>query len=432
MTCLSVHELVWGTPDGEIDSNNDEWKRILYGEDFEKKNSDKTKVFDKSSSNVFQSLSDELEPGDILFSTINEDKIFKPGIFDNDAFKDKSSKELAPSKALLTLDVFDPLHPPLMNFHVTKAFFGFTFSLLKLFSKKFFEPGIKNATERIEKTKRSKNSQKPTRNERDKNKSEESAKDQSRISPTQQERQSKDLLGLPPQQQVEYRIDLVPGATPVAKSPYRLAPSEMQELSAQLQELQDKGFIRPSHSLWGAPVLFVKKKDGALRMYIDYRESNKLTIKNCYPLSRIDDLFDQLQGACYFSKIDLQSSYHQLRVHEDDIPKIAFQTRYGHFEFMVMPFGLTNAPTVFVDLMIWSKDEHKVYLRLVLELLKKEELYAKFSKCEFWLQEVQFLGHVVSQNGIHVDPSKIKAVKNWKAPTTPSEIRSFFGLAGYY
>ncbi|GJU82642.1 putative reverse transcriptase domain-containing protein [Tanacetum coccineum] len=133
-----------------------------------------------------------------------------------------------------------------------------------------------------------------------------------------------DLLGLPPQRQVEFRIDLVPGATPVAKSPYRLAPSEMQELSGQLQELQDKGFIRPSHSPWGAPVLFVKKKDGSFRMCIDYRELNKITIKNRYPLPRIDDLFDQLQGACYFSKIDLRSSYHQLQVHEDAILKTAF------------------------------------------------------------------------------------------------------------
>ncbi|GJU99121.1 putative reverse transcriptase domain-containing protein [Tanacetum coccineum] len=260
-----------------------------------------------------------------------------------------------------------------------------------------------------------------------------------------------DLSGLPPQRQVEFRIDLVPGATPVAKSPYRLAPSEMQELSGQLQELQDKGFIRPSHSPWGAPVLFVKKKDGSFRMCIDYRELNKLTVKNRYPLPRIDDLFDQLQGSCYFSKIDLQSGYHQLRVHEDDIPKTAFRTRYGHFEFTVMPFGLTNAPTVFMDLMnrvckpyldkfvivfiddilIYSKtkEDHEVHLRLVLELLRKEKLYAKFSKCEFWLQEVHFLGHVVNQSGIHMDPSKIEAVKNWKAPTTSSEIRSFLGLA---
>ncbi|GJX43207.1 putative nucleotidyltransferase, ribonuclease H [Tanacetum coccineum] len=225
-------------------------------------------------------------------------------------------------------------------------------------------------------------------------------------------------------------------------------------MSGQLQELQDKGFIRPSHSPWGAPVLFVKKKDGSFRMCIDYRELNKLTVKNRYPLPRIDDLFDQLQGSRYFSKIDLRSGYHQLRVHEDDIPKTAFRTRYGHFEFTVMPFGLTNAPAVFMDLMnrvckpyldkfvivfiddilIYSKskEEHEIHLRMVLELLKKEKLYAKFSKCEFWLQEVHFLGHVVNQNGIHVDPSKIEAVKNWKAPTTPSEIRSFFGLAGYY
>ncbi|GJU58377.1 putative reverse transcriptase domain-containing protein [Tanacetum coccineum] len=257
-----------------------------------------------------------------------------------------------------------------------------------------------------------------------------------------------------PVRQVEFRIDLVPGATPVAKSPYRLEPSEMQELSRQLQELQDKGFIRPSHSPWGAPVLFMKKKDGSFRMCIDYRELNKITIKNCYPLPMIDDLFDQLQGACYFSKIDLRSGYHQLRMHEDDIPKTAFRTRYGHFEFTVMPFGLTNAPAVFMDLMnrvckpyldkfvivfiddilIYSKtkEEHEVHFKLVLELLRKENLYAKFSMCDFWLQEVHFLRHVVNQSGIHVYPSKIEAVKNWKAPITPSEVRSFLGLAGYY
>ncbi|GKA45946.1 putative reverse transcriptase domain-containing protein [Tanacetum coccineum] len=239
---------------------------------------------------------------------------------------------------------------------------------------------------------------------------------------------SEDLEGLTPQRQVEFRIDLVLGATPVAKSPYRLAPSEMQELFGQLQELQDKGFIRPSHSPWGAPVLFVKNKDGSFRMCIDYRELHKLTIKNRYPLLRIDDLFDQLQGSRYLSKIDLGSGYHQLSIHKDDIPKTAFRTRYGHFEFTFMPFGLTNAPAVFMDLMnrvckpyldkfiivfiddilIYSKskEEHEIRLRLVLELLKKEKLYAKVSKYEFWLQEVHFLGHVVNQNGIHVDPNQ--------------------------
>ncbi|KAM0060059.1 putative nucleotidyltransferase, Ribonuclease H [Helianthus debilis subsp. tardiflorus] len=263
-----------------------------------------------------------------------------------------------------------------------------------------------------------------------------------------------DLPGPPPPRSVDFRIDLIPGATPVAKAPYRLAPSEMQELSSQLQELLEKGFIRPSTSPWGAPVLFVKKKDGSFRMCIDYRELNKLTVKNRYPLPRIDDLFDQLQGATCFSKIDLRSGYHQLRVLEEDVPKTAFRTRYGHYEFVVMPFGLTNAPAVFMDLMnrvckpyldrfvivfiddilIYSKSraDHERHLRLILELLRSERLYAKFSKCEFWIKEVQFLGHVVSEKGIHVDPSKIEAVKNWTAPKSPSEIRSFLGLAGYY
>ncbi|KAI3790531.1 hypothetical protein L2E82_03636 [Cichorium intybus] len=263
-----------------------------------------------------------------------------------------------------------------------------------------------------------------------------------------------DLPGIPPVRQVEFRIDLIPGAAPVAKSPYRLAPSEMQELSSQLQELLDKGFIRPSFSPWGAPILFVKKKDGSFRMCIDYRELNKLTIKNRYPLPRIDDLFDQLQGSCVYSKIDLRSGYHQLRVLEEDIPKTAFRTRYGHYEFLVMPFGLTNAPAVFMDMMnrvckpyldkfvivfiddilIYSrtKEEHAQHLQLILELLRKEKLYAKFSKCEFWINEVHFLGHVVSSKGIHVDPSKIEAIKDWKAPTTPTEVRQFLGLAGYY
>ncbi|GJX41673.1 putative nucleotidyltransferase, ribonuclease H [Tanacetum coccineum] len=263
-----------------------------------------------------------------------------------------------------------------------------------------------------------------------------------------------DLLGLPPTRQVEFQIDLMPGAAPVARAPYRLAPSEMKELSEQLQELSDKGFIRPSSSPWGAPVLFVKKKDGSFRMCIDYRELNKLTVKNRYPLPRIDDLFDQLQGSSVYSKIDLRSGYHQLRVREEDIPKTAFRTRYGHYEFQVMPFGLTNAPAVFMDLMnrvckpyldkfvivfiddilIYSKNkkEHEEHLKAILELLKKEELYAKFSKCEFWIPKVQFLGHVIDSQGIHVDPAKIESIKDWASPKTPTEIRQFLGLAGYY
>ncbi|GJT48403.1 putative reverse transcriptase domain-containing protein [Tanacetum coccineum] len=232
-----------------------------------------------------------------------------------------------------------------------------------------------------------------------------------------------DLSGLPPTRQVEFQIDLIPGAAPVARAPYRLAPSEMQELSDQLQELSDKGFIRPSSSPWGAPVL-------------------------------IDDLFDQLQGSNIYSKIYLRSGYHQLRVREEDILNTTFRTRYGHYEFQVMPFGLTNAPTIFMDLMnrvckpyldkfvivfiddilIYSKNkkEHEEHLKAILELLKKEELYAKLSKCEFWIPKVQFLGHVIDSQGIHVDPSKIESIKDWASPKTPTEIWQFLGLAGYY
>ncbi|GKB74099.1 putative reverse transcriptase domain-containing protein [Tanacetum coccineum] len=247
-----------------------------------------------------------------------------------------------------------------------------------------------------------------------------------------------DFPGLSPTRKVVFQIDLVPGTAPVARAPYRLVPSKM----------------KPSSSPWGAPVLFVKKKDGSFRMCIDYRELNKLTVKNRYPLPRIDDLFDQLQGSSVYSKIDLRSGYHQLRVREEDIPKTAFRTRYGHYEFQVMPFGLTNAPAVFMDLMnrvckpyldkfvivfiddilIYSKNkkEHKEHLKQILELLKKEELYAKFSKCEFWIPKVQFLGHVIDSEGIHVDPAKIESIKDWTSPKSPTEIRQFLGLAGYY
>ncbi|GJV11617.1 putative reverse transcriptase domain-containing protein [Tanacetum coccineum] len=160
-----------------------------------------------------------------------------------------------------------------------------------------------------------------------------------------------ELPGLPPAREIEFGIELIPGAEPISKAPYRMAPIELKELKEQLQEMLENGFIRPSVSPWGAPVLFVKKKDGSMRLCIDYRELNRITIRNRYPLPRIDDLFDQLQGAKYFSKIDLRSGYHQLRVREQDISKTAFRTRYGHYEFLVMPFGLTNAPAVFMDLM---------------------------------------------------------------------------------
>ncbi|KAI3774686.1 hypothetical protein L1987_49246 [Smallanthus sonchifolius] len=232
------------------------------------------------------------------------------------------------------------------------------------------------------------------------------------------------LPSLSPHRQVEFQINLPLGATPIARAPYRLAPSELQELSTRLQELLDKGFIRPSSSPWGAPVLFAKKKDWTFRMCIDYRELNKVTIKNRYPLPRLDDLFDQLQGSSFDSKIDLRSGYNQLRVQDKDVSKTAFRTRYGHYEFMVMPFGLTNAPA--------NKEEHEEHLYLILELLKQEQLYAKLSKCKLWIYEVQSLGHVANDMGIHVDSSKIEAIKNWATPTTPTEVQKFLGLAGYY
>ncbi|KAA3490754.1 DNA/RNA polymerases superfamily protein [Gossypium australe] len=263
-----------------------------------------------------------------------------------------------------------------------------------------------------------------------------------------------ELPGLPPDREVEFGIDLLPGTAPVSIAPYRMAPKELVELKAQIQELLDRGFIQPSISPWGAPVLFVKKKDGSMRMCIDYRQLNKLTIKNKYPLPRIDDLFDQLKGASVFSKINLRSGYHQLKVKEVDVHKTAFRTRYGHYEFLVMPFGLTNAPAAFMDLMnrvfqqyldqfvvvfiddilVYSKteEEHDKHLRIVLQVLREKQLYAKFSKCEFWLKEVAFLGHVVSAEGIRVDPRKIEAVLDWKPPRSVAEIRSFLGLAGYY
>jgi len=264
----------------------------------------------------------------------------------------------------------------------------------------------------------------------------------------------RDIFDLLPQREIDFCIELIPGTAPISKAPYRMAPTEMQELKKQIQELEDLGFIRPSTSPWGAPVLFVKKKDGSMRLCIDYRELNKVTIKNKYPLPRIDDLFDQLQGATTFSKIDLRSGYHQLLVRSEDVPKTAFRTRYGHYEFLVMSFGLTNAPAVFMDLMnrvfrpyldqfvivfiddilIYSKtvEEHEQHMKIALQTLRDNQLVAKFSKCEFWLKEVKFLGHVVSREGISVDSGKTDAVMSWNRPSNASEIRSFLELAGYY
>ncbi|WVZ49338.1 hypothetical protein U9M48_000706 [Paspalum notatum var. saurae] len=264
-----------------------------------------------------------------------------------------------------------------------------------------------------------------------------------------------ELPCLPPDRKVEFSIELVPGTAPVSKRPYRMAPDELKELKTQLQEQLDKGFIHPSSSPWGCPALFVEKKDqGGKRLCVDYRPLNAVTVKNKYPLPHIDILFDQLAGARVFSKIDLRSRYYQIKIREDDIPKTAFSTRYGLYEYLVMSFGLTNAPAFFMymmnsvfmneldkfvvvfidDILIYSKneEEHKEHLRIVLTRLKEHKLYAKFNKCAFWLKEVGFLGHILSEKGVAVDPSKVESVLNWKQPESVTEIRSFLGLAGYY
>ncbi|KAI3669849.1 hypothetical protein L6452_41291 [Arctium lappa] len=238
-----------------------------------------------------------------------------------------------------------------------------------------------------------------------------------------------DLPGLPPERQVEFHIDLIPGAAPIARAPYRLAPTEMQEMMTQLQELLEKGFIRPSSSSWGTPVLFVKNKDESMRMSIDYRELNKVTVKNKYPLPRIDDLFDQLQGAGCFSKIDLRSGYHQVRVKESDIPKTAFRTRYGHYKFLVMPFGLTNAPAVFMDLMNRRSTET---LARGLRSPSKGKVVRKVFEVRILVTRSPVLGTCGVKGWVKVDPAKIESMMNWEPPTSPSEIRSFLGLAGYY
>ncbi|CAA7018064.1 unnamed protein product [Microthlaspi erraticum] len=262
------------------------------------------------------------------------------------------------------------------------------------------------------------------------------------------------LKGLPPSRSDPFTIELEPGTAPISKTPYRMAPAELAELKKQIEDLLSKGFIRPSVSPWGAPVLFVKKKDGSFRLCIDYRGLNRVTVKNRYPLPRIDELLDQLRGATWFSKIDLASGYHQIPIDEADVRKTAFRTRYGHFEFVVMPFGLTNAPAAFMrlmndvfreyldvfviifidDILVYSRsqEEHATHLRLVLEKLREQKLFAKLSKCSFWQREMGFLGHIVSAEGVSVDPAKIEAIRDWPRPSSATEIRSFLGLAGYY
>ncbi|KAH0776558.1 hypothetical protein KY290_007969 [Solanum tuberosum] len=241
--------------------------------------------------------------------------------------------------------------------------------------------------------------------------------------------------GMPLDRDIDFCIDLEPNTRPISIPSYRMALTELRELKAQIQELLEKGFIHPSTYLWGAPVLYFKKKNGSMRMCINYRQLNRVTIRNKYPLPKIDDLFDQFQGTLVFSKIDRRSGYHQLMIRHEDVPKRAFRTRYGHYEFLVMLFGLTNVSAAFMslmngvfkpfldsfviifidDILVYSKskEEHDDYLRIVLGVVVRQKLYAKFSKCEFWLTSVAFLGHVVSREWVMVDSQKIEVVKNW-------------------
>jgi hypothetical protein len=238
----------------------------------------------------------------------------------------------------------------------------------------------------------------------------------------------------------------MPGAALVSKTPYRMSTPELKELQMQLEELLKKGYILPSVSPWGAPVLFLKKKDGTLILSIDFRKLTKITIKNKYPFARIDEKI--------FSNIDLKSGYHQVRIKYEDISKIVFKTSYGHYEFTVVPFGLSNAPIVFMclmndvfreyldkfvivfldDILVYSKseEEHEKNLKMVLQVLREHQLYAKLSKCSFYHNQFHYLRHIIYVEGIPVDPGKIGAIKGWSAPKNVIEVRSFMGLVGYY
>jgi hypothetical protein len=263
-----------------------------------------------------------------------------------------------------------------------------------------------------------------------------------------------ELPGMPPERKVEFAIELILGTAPISKRAYRVSGPKLVELKRQIDELLEKGYIKLSTSPWAAPMLFVEKKDSTKRMCIDYRALNEVTVKNKYPLSRIEDLFDQLRGATVFSKIDLRSGYHQLRIRPADIPKTTFITKYGLYEFMVMSFGLTNAPLYFMylmnsvfmdyldkfvvvfidDILIYSQNEqeHEEHLRKVLQRLQDCQLYAKISKCEFWIREVLFLGHIINLDGLAMDPKKVPAILDWKTPKDVRGIKSFIGMAGYY
>ncbi|GBG80459.1 hypothetical protein CBR_g30922 [Chara braunii] len=253
---------------------------------------------------------------------------------------------------------------------------------------------------------------------------------------------------------IQHRIEIEPDSRTPKGAVYRMSPRELEELRKQLDELLEKGWIRPSSSPFGAPVLFVPKKEGELRMCIDYTGLNAITVKNAEPLPKIDDIFDRVQGCKYFSKIDLKSGYHQIEVHPDDQYKTAFRTRYGHYEFIVMPFGLTNAPATFQrcmndlfrpwldkfvvvyldDILVFSKtlQEHQGHLRMVLGKLREANFKINAKKCEWAKRQGLYLGHVLDGDGIKPEDSKIATIRDWPTPRTLTELRSFLGLANYY
>jgi hypothetical protein len=264
----------------------------------------------------------------------------------------------------------------------------------------------------------------------------------------------KDLPSMPLDWDVEFTIELQPGTTPISRWPYKMAPKELAELKIQLKELLDKGYIHSSSSPWGCITLFVKKKDQFPRLCVDYWSLKAVTIKNKYPLAHIDILFYQLVGVKVFSKADLHLGYHQIKIYLKDVPKTAFSIRYGLYEYLVMSFRFTNAPAYFMylmnsvimpkldkfvvvfidDILVNSKneEEYEQHLHIILQWLRDHQLYAKFSKCAFWLKEVPFLGHIISAEGIAVDPSQVQEVLDWKPLRSVTQIRSFLRLAAYY